>query len=90
MRKINYVSKVCPSNENYWKSEWRIVYDLLKDNKSVEFSNNIVRIVRVNWSGEEVLHSIYFSSDRAYKRCEKLYNDGYYKVSPYMKEDYNY
>ena len=49
MRKINYVAKVCPSNKNYWKSDGNTVYNLLQDNKSVEFTEfNIINIVRVN------------------------------------------
>lgn len=86
MRKISYIAKVCPSNENYWKNDGNIIYNALREGISVEFTKyNIVNIVSKNGSGEDVIKSIYFPSDRAYKRCERLYREWYYKLTPYQK-----
>lgn len=76
MKTIHYSARVCPSNENYWKSEGNMIYDLLRNGKDVKFvGNNFVKLIIKNRMGEDMLCDIYFRSDRAYKRCERLYNE---------------
>lgn len=86
MKTYYWNARVCPSNENYRKSDGRMNYDLLNKWKKVEFTPyRIIKVITETYAKEEIEIDVYFGSDRAYKRCKKLYDEWYYKLTPYQK-----
>ena len=90
MTKLNTIAKVCPSDKNYRKSEWWTIYDYLHYSTKVEFSENLHIVSIYDFKRRDMTESreveIYFPSDRAYKRCKKLYEQWYYSKTPSDKK----
>lgn len=79
--------KACPSKENYWKNN---AYDYFYGAVNAKWSD-VAPIVHIDfywgaryfmkeWETTEVC--LHFVSDRAFKRCKRLYEEWYYKDLP--------
>lgn len=90
LKKLNTIAKVCPSNENYYY-KGHDTYEYLHYSTEVEFTPyNIISIKdyrRNDWNENDCYEvKVYFESDRAYKRCKKLYEEWYYNKLPFYKD----
>ena len=81
-------ARICPTDRNYRMSDWNMIYDLLHYWRNVEFSDNysLVELDCKNSNNEERRYKIRFSSERAFKRCKRMFAEWYYEKLPFDKE----
>ena len=88
IKRFSTIVKVCPSDKNYYNTNGWIEYDYLNRGKNVKWCD-VAPIVTVELHYDDwdyVTVSMHFSSNIAYKRCRKLYEQWYYEKTPVQKE----
>ena len=81
-------ARICPTDRNYRMSDWNMIYDLLHYWRNVEFDDkcSLVELDCKNSNNEERRYKIRFSSERAFKRCKRMFSEWYYEKLPFDKE----
>lgn len=88
--KIHVRAKIAPSDENYRKSDGRQIYNYLNKAENIEWNDKSHSVLIKDYhlpNGKYSDLRIWFGSPRAYTMTKNRYNEWYYKMTPYQKEN---